>query len=172
MPIKKKRIRGGSVISKKRRPISPVPATPDTNVNRKIRGPEPERSLSDYPFLKVDPDRLEQEWEQQPGLAHFWMDKLGEAQELLSQCDEAVKRVRCTIILNITRDGIPDGTKITTNTIEAYYRTHPEHIEAKNAMIAAEREVSRMQALVSGIMHRKDTLRAITQMRTDRVNGT
>lgn len=120
--------------------------------------------------LKIDPDRLDHEFLNQPRLYLQYAEALAEANERLRRADQKVKVVRSELILTAVRD--PEVLEVrgsksvspTAGNIEAYYRTHPDHIEAKEEWLAASKEVEMLQSAVSAFSQRKMSLEQLARL--------
>lgn len=100
-------------------------------------------SDSDYRTdMRIDDQMLDIEWEDQPELAMKYGRIWADAHKRLQQAEERVKIVRSELIKEVNEDPVKctGKEKPTVTDIEAYYRTHERHIEAKKEWIEAEYE--------------------------------
>lgn len=77
---------------------------------------------------------------------------------------EEVKTVRSELIRQTAEDEEIKKRIKNAQQAEAYYRTHPEYKEAKQALIDAEYEYNMACAATSGIYQRKGTLENIVKL--------
>ena len=93
----------------------------------------------------IDESALDVEWLNQPRLAVKyginWANKMQE----LQRAEEDIKLVRADIIKSVNEDPdafLGEGVKPTGANIESIYRTHEDHIAAKERIISAQYEVN------------------------------
>ena len=89
---------------------------------------------------KLDPNALDVEWMEQAGLAKAYGDYYNECQARKREAEEEIKVVRARLTLKANK--YPDkylgqGVKPTAPVVEAFYRTHKDHIAAKDEWLAA-----------------------------------
>jgi len=111
--------------------------------------------------LQIDPDALDVEWLEQPGLYMRYCRASAQAQRKFKHAEQNVKVVRSQLIKEAeeTLDGKPSAQKI-----EAYYRDHPRHKEAKEAAIQAEYEANLLQNAVFAFNQRKTSLEELVRL--------
>lgn len=95
--------------------------------------------------IKIDETALDVEWLNQPSLAikygKYWADCFKANQ----RAEENIKLIRAELVAEVTSD--PDtclgkGVKATGPVIEAYYRNHKRHIEAKEEWMEAQHQMN------------------------------
>ena len=95
--------------------------------------------------VKIDETALDVEWLNQPALAIKYGVYYAECFKRFQQAEENIKVVRAELIKkawNNPEKCLGKGIKPAAQPIEAYYRTHEEHIEAKNEWIKAQYELN------------------------------
>ena len=91
----------------------------------------------------IQDDALDVEWLNQPRLAIKYGTYWAKCCREVNRAEELVKVTRAELIEEVTSDPgeyLSVGVKTTAPVVEAYYRTHPRHIEAKELLIAAKYE--------------------------------
>jgi len=71
----------------------------------------------------------------------MWAD----AKEELERAEEDLKVIRSELILEANKNPdkcLGDGVKLTDPKVEAYYRSHPDHKEAKEKYFAAQKKLA------------------------------
>jgi hypothetical protein len=97
--------------------------------------------------LAIDPHMLDEEWLLQPVLAYEYGKELAYAKRVRDKAAENVKIVRS----NLVKDASKNLDKPTVANVESYYRTHNDHLQAKDELIEAEFTVNVLQAAVDAI---------------------
>ena len=90
--------------------------------------------------MYIDESALDVEWLEQASLALRWGEYYNDCVEEFTRAEENVKIVRSELILEINKDPekfLGAGVKLTDAKVEAAYRTHPDHIKAKESWIKA-----------------------------------
>lgn len=105
--------------------------------------------------LEIDPDDLDNEWLRQPILYMKYAEAAAEARRRTGKAEEKIKVVRSKLITKA------DGT---AQKIEAYYRTHPDHVEAKEELIEAQYQADVMSAAEKAFEHRKRALENLVRL--------
>ncbi|MFW6272182.1 MAG: hypothetical protein ACOC2U_00165 [bacterium] len=98
--------------------------------------------------MYIDDTALDVEWTEQAELATEWGEKWVEAQDVFLRADENVKIVRSELILKINKNPekyLGEGIKPTDAKIEAAYRVHPKHKEAKEQWLNAKKELADLE---------------------------
>lgn len=95
--------------------------------------------------IEIDETALEIEWLNQPKLAMRYGKHWAQCQKRVTQAEEEVKLIRSRLIKQANTD--PDkylgkGIKATAPVVEAYYREHEDHIEAKKDLVDAQYEAN------------------------------
>ena len=108
---------------------------------------------------KIDPNKLHEECFNYGRMAWRYAKALADAIEVRDSLHEQVKIKRSELILAARSD--PDkcglGSSPKNDQIEAYYRTHKEHVALKEALIKAEHTVNVLQAGANSIQFAKST---------------
>ena len=117
--------------------------------------------------VAIDYDALEVEWLKQPTLHKKYSRKLVEANDRLRKAEQRMKVIRSDLILEANEN--PDkylgkGIKPTAPLVEAYYRTHEDHIEAKNEYFEALKEVEGFQHAVNVVNTKKSALENLSRL--------
>jgi len=104
--------------------------------------------------IKIDESALDVEWLRQGELAVSYGKNLVELNSILRKKDENVKKVRSDLIMEAnTVDAMEvwNKKKPTQTDIEAYYRTHKKHIEAKEEYLQAKDDVEYAEVVANEI---------------------
>lgn len=117
--------------------------------------------------MDIDPDQLDVEWLEQATKMMDWAERSAKAAKALSLAEEKVKTTRSNLSLKANRD--PDATlgkgiKPTDTKIEAWYRTQPEHIAVKEALIEAQAIASYLMNAVFAFAQRKAALENLVSL--------
>lgn len=94
--------------------------------------------------VRIDEQALELEWQDQAELAVRYGKEFSQMKKKVSELDEKVKVTRSELIRKAWDNpqkhlGQPKGA---VQTVEAFYRSHKKHKEAKQNLIDAEEELS------------------------------
>lgn len=110
--------------------------------------------------ITVNPDDLDVEWFRQSGLFLKYSRASAEAERRVKIAEQNIKVVRSKFIkeANETLD------KPTGQNVEAYYRTHPRHKEAKQELIDAEYERDIINGSKSAIYMKKSALENLVRL--------
>jgi hypothetical protein len=100
----------------------------------------------------IDPDDLLEEFLKLSSTYHRYQRELAEKEREVKEKWEDVKVARSRLVKEAKEEG---GAKNEAER-EAYYRTHPDHIKVKQALIKAEYERDLVKAAVSSF-YRKET---------------
>jgi len=106
--------------------------------------------------MQIDDTALDIEWLEQAELAVKWGQLWADAQDELDRADENVKVVRSELLLKINQDPdkyLGNGVKPTDPKVEAAYRVHPDHIEAKERWLDALHQVNTLSIIKSEISY-------------------
>jgi len=92
--------------------------------------------------LKIDADALDVEWVRQPEIARRYIKHAAWSRRRERKAEEQMKIIRSELVRKANDDpkGCTGKDKPTTLDIEAFYRTHPDHILAKQNWIDAAYE--------------------------------
>jgi len=104
--------------------------------------------------LSIDPEALDVELLRLPNLAMKYGKHFAECKKLLSQAEERIKVTRAELIAKANINPLKCCKKEKPNAadIEAFYRTHPDHIHAKEEWIEAQYELQ-MAEIAYGEFH-------------------
>lgn len=112
--------------------------------------------------IAIDEDDLFNEWLAHPNLAFKYGKALAKAKKEHSNAWEDLKVARSEII----KDYKEDNPKATGPMIEAHYRTHNYHIDAKSVLIEAEYKVNLLQTASDNFNYqRKEALKNLVKLR-------
>jgi len=121
--------------------------------------------------LSIDPSALDVELLIQPNLFLKWSRLYRRAERKVRQAEEKVKVMRSKLInKGIARPGLvskkikASGKVPTGPQLEAYYRTHPDHLAAKDELDRAMYERDILYDAVTAFRQRKDVLRDMVQL--------
>ena len=101
--------------------------------------------------VAVDPDDLVEEWLRLSSTFHNYQKELAKANKRAKEANERVKVTRS----KLRKQAKEDGAK-TESEKEDFYRTHDDHMKAKQEQIDAEYESDLVNAAVSSF-YRKET---------------
>lgn len=92
--------------------------------------------------VQIDETALDVEWLEQSSLAMRYGTHYAFCKKKLTEAEEKVKFIRSQLIKKANLNPLKYCKKDKPNApdIEAYYRTHPDHIAAKDAWITAQYE--------------------------------
>lgn len=110
--------------------------------------------------IAINPEELDLEWLRQPQLYAKYAARVANANANAKRADEKVKVVRSELIIEAQEK----LQKATAQTIEAYYRTHPRHIEAKQEWLEASYEAEMLQNSMWALNNRKDALENLVKL--------
>lgn len=117
----------------------------------------------DFP---INPEELEIECIRQPSLYFQYARAAADGERLAKDAEEKVKQVRSELIKEAWED--PEGClgmkKATKDTVEAYYRTHEDYIEAKGELIQAEYERDVLNGAKWSVSGRKDSIAGLIKL--------
>lgn len=114
--------------------------------------------------LEINEHALEKELLRQPLLFSKYSDLLAEAEKRVKKCEEQEKVLRSQLILQAANGEIKELGKATAQTIEAWFRDHPDHKEAKRNLIQAEYERDILQGVVSSFRIRTNMLENMVKL--------
>jgi len=90
--------------------------------------------------MLIDESALEQDWLEQTGLAIKYGRNWAECKQELMLTEENIKLVRSELTKEVMEDPdhyLGEGLKATAPAVEAYYRNHKRHKDAKKEMVGA-----------------------------------
>ena len=136
---------------------------PRTTAKKPV-GPDQSSVLAD---LEIDPDALDVECLRHSTLAGRYSRMQADADEKVRRYEERVKVVRSELILKANED--PDktlgkGISATAPRVEAYYRTHPDHIKVKRILNKAQHEADILRGVVFALVGKKEMLDVLSRL--------
>lgn len=111
---------------------------------------------------EIDPDELDVEWIAQPQLVYAYKREVVIAEKERDEIWENLKVIKSRLIKEVKQN----TSKITGPEIEAYYRTHKDHKEAKQDLIDANYDLSMAENAFWAIQNRKSALENLVQLLT------
>lgn len=100
----------------------------------------------------IDPDDLVEEWLGLPNMFFNYQKELAKKEKVAKEAHELVKVTRS----RLRKEAKEEGEAKTESEKEDYYRTHSDHMEAKQAWIDAEYERDLVKSAI-GAFYRKET---------------
>ena len=91
--------------------------------------------------LEIDFSQLDVEWGKQNSVLDKYLKASAYCEKLVRKAEEKIKFLRSTLTLEVSKtpeECLGKGQKATGAIIEAYYRTNPNYIAAKDEWIEAE----------------------------------
>lgn len=110
--------------------------------------------------LRIDPDALDVEWLEQPGLYMKYCRASAQAQKEWKEAEQRVKVIRSQLI----KEAETVLPKATAPKMEAFYRDHPKHQQAKQEAIEAEYRANLLQNAVFAFNQRKTALEKLVAL--------
>jgi len=110
--------------------------------------------------IEIDPSALDVESLRQASLFYQYSKAEAEAKNKYQLAWEKIKVIRSELILQAAED----KTLKNAQAVEAYYRNHPKHIEAKEELIKAEYEQNIASAACFAMRQRKDMIENLTRL--------
>ena len=110
--------------------------------------------------IEIDAEALDVECLRQATLFYKYSKIEAEAKRVHGQAWEESKLVRSRLI----KEGGADKSLSNAAKMEAFYRSHPDHIEAKQNLIEAEYELNMATAAVRAMQQRKYMLENLTRL--------
>jgi len=128
---------------------------------------------------KINFDQLELECDEQPSLLYKYSKEEKRLQKEVSNRHETVKITKSRLVKDFLNTAAEAGNKKPTGTeIESYYRTHPDHIDAKKNLIDAQYDLGIIETGRWSIWQRGQMLENIVKLlkmnyfsRTSKANG-
>lgn len=115
--------------------------------------------MSDESFLRIDLNRLEQQWAEQPELYRDWAKMLAEAKKELRELENEEKVVEAKASKAVRRNPSKyDIEKGTEPEIKAAITLHPKVLAIKQKIIDAHYTVDQLEGMVKALDHRKKAL--------------
>lgn len=104
--------------------------------------------------VKIDHTQLDVEWLEQAALAMRYGVYFADAKKDVAEAQEKVKIVRAKLVRRVNKKPekyLGKGVKLTAPVVEAYYRTHTDHMEAKEDLIEKEHTLTIIEIAKSEI---------------------
>lgn len=117
--------------------------------------------------LEIDFSQLDVEWGKQNCILDKYLKASAYCEKLVRKAEEKIKFMRSTLVLAISKDPetcLGKGQKATGATIEAYYRTDKEYLEAKEEWIEAQYICDLVNGQKSKAYNRKSILEEATKL--------
>lgn len=115
--------------------------------------------------LRIDPNRLDRNWLDQPRLYFQYAAELADARKEMDEAKSEVDLVRAELDLAIRSDPETYGVaKVTESAIGATVLSHPKFQRAHQQMLSAKHEVDVLAAAVSALDHRKSALENMVKL--------
>ena len=107
----------------------------------------PDTKLDYERDVRIDADSLDVEWLNQAALGLRYSKNAAYMKRLAAKAEERVKVVRAELVAQVNASPVKltGKEKPTSADIEAYYRTQPEHLEAKQELLNAQYEADYAQ---------------------------
>lgn len=94
--------------------------------------------------VRIDESALDIEWLEQASLSIRYGEYWAKCKKRVAKCEERLKLVRSELVDAANRNPdklLGEGNKPTAVNVEAYFRTHERHIEAKKELLQAQYEL-------------------------------
>jgi hypothetical protein len=116
--------------------------------------------------VNIDLNNLDKEWLELPFLLAEYGERCASAKRKMLKAEEKVKTIRSEIILDVARnpDILGPNVKATAPNVEAYYRDHPDHQEAKEDLINATHNHEVIQSAVFALQAKKQGLENLVKL--------
>ena len=117
--------------------------------------------------LEIDFNQLDVEWGKQNSVLDKYLKASAYCEKLVRKAEEKIKFLRSTLVLEVSQDPegcLGKGQKATGATIEAYYRTNDDYLEAKTEWIEAQYICDLVNGQKSKAYNRKTILEEATKL--------
>jgi len=117
--------------------------------------------------LEIDFFQLDVEWGKQNSVLDKYLKASAYCEKLVRKAEEKIKFLRSTLVLAVTKDPegcLGKGQKAVGASVEAYYRTHPDYLEAKEEWIEAQYICDLVNGQKSKAYNRKAILEEATKL--------
>lgn len=119
----------------------------------------------DFSFFNIDPNNLDKEWIEQPGLFFTWASKLADARRDHEDAKSELDVVRAELSRDIREDPETYGiTKLTEAVVALVIPEQQEYIDAAKALSKARHRQDIYQAAVNALDHRKRALENLVDL--------
>lgn len=114
----------------------------------------------------IEEDALDVEWIELPQVYSRYAKLLADAETKVNVLDELIKVRRSNLILRAMEvpNVLGEDVKPTAQALEAYYRTHPTHIELKKQWIEATRVSSMCRNAIFSMQLKKVALENLVRL--------
>ncbi len=126
--------------------------------------------MSEYDYkedVNINPGELDVEWLKQATLYAKYSQLAPDANDRVRKLEQKLKVIRSQLILEASEKGeeiLGKGVKPTGQPIEAYYRTHEKHIEAKKELFEAMYEAEMINNALFSLQQKKTALENLTKL--------
>lgn len=116
--------------------------------------------------LAIDPNNLAEEWLRHPALFYHYSKGYAEAKKKASIYGERVKVIRSQLLKKARGDPKKHlkTAKPNAGDLEAYYRDHEDHKEAKEKLIEAEYQRDLYESIIYAFIHRREALEGMVEL--------
>lgn len=115
----------------------------------------------------IDSESLDVEWLRQPSLYMKYAEELAFCNDRLKRAEQKLKLIRSDLILDAKEGKVESlGAKPSDAACEAYYRTHKDHIEAKENYFQAAQAAEIAYLALQGISAKKVALENLVKLLT------
>ena len=116
-----------------------------------------ERNYNDD--ISINPDALDIEWTKQAHTFFKYAELLAAAKKKVNRIEQKVKVIRSQLLMEAREAGAKNASQE-----EAYYRTRPNHQEAKKEWIDAQYEADILDAAVFALHQKKAALENLVRL--------
>lgn len=116
--------------------------------------------------LKINIHNLDEELIDQPILYMKYSIQKAKAEREVKRSHEHLKIVRSNLIKEAHGKTMENGKAPNVSWVEAYYRSHKDHIEAKEEMAEAEHELNLLIGAVTSFEQRSSSLEKLSEHHT------
>lgn len=117
--------------------------------------------------VEINPNQLDVEWLRQAALYQKYSEACVEANDDLKRAEQRMKVTRSELILEASEKGeevLGKGVKPTGPTIEAYYRNHQEHQDAKEVYFKAAKRAEMLTNSLFALQQKKVALENLVRL--------
>ena len=115
--------------------------------------------------VSVDRNRLIEQLEQAPTDILLWSRKAVEAAEASQRAKAGLKLVEAQLAIDVRQDPTKYGFgKTTEDLIKQIVQVQPQFVDASNAVIAADGELSSVRAVLEALEHKRSSLKHIAEL--------
>ncbi len=114
--------------------------------------------------VTIDPDALDVALVELPNLLFKYSELSTEAEREAKEAEEEVKMVRSRLVRYANENPDELEGKPTDKNVEAFYRTHPDHLEAKESQIAAEYKASIIKNAIFALYAKRSAIEHLIKL--------